>query len=311
MSDRTPKVSEGRQQRIHHLGFDYVSQPKKEIRYCNLCASNVFVIITHHDRYRFPATAHMCTRCGLVFLNPVMTSEAYAAFYEDTYRRLVSAYHGRLINEVTVQTLEQEPYADRLQAFLRPLIADQGFTTLLDVGGSTGVIAERLSKEFGLAATIIDPAASELAEASSRGLEVVSGMVEDLDLSTRRFDLVIMCQTIDHLLDVGSSLAKIRNVLTDSGMFFVDIVDFRAAYLRNGSVEQAIKIDHPYYLTEATAEAYLRRYGFEVLRKDYASDHLHIGYLCTAAAPDDRLPDPEGFRTLAAEVRAVQNSGSP
>jgi hypothetical protein len=41
-----------------------------------------FVIVTHRDRYGYPARAHACRPCGLVFLNPRMTAEAYGRFYD-------------------------------------------------------------------------------------------------------------------------------------------------------------------------------------------------------------------------------------
>jgi hypothetical protein len=104
----------------------------------------------------------------------------------------------------------------------------------------------------------------------------------------------------------------VRDLLTDRGQLFVDIVDFRAAYLRNWSVEDATKIDHPYYLTQNTMEAYLRRAGFGIVTVDYAADHLHVSYLCRLAAPvPDALPDPVAVRDLFREIRYVQNGLRP
>ena len=78
-------------------------------------------------------------------------------------------------------------------------------------------------------------------------------------------------------------------------------MDFRAAYLRNWSVEDATKIDHPYYLTQDTMTAYLRRAGFESMRADYAADHLHVSYLCRPTQPaPDALPDPASVVDLFA-----------
>ena len=104
------------------------------------------------------------------------------------------------------------------------------------------------------------------------------------------------------------SLRKIRSLLSEGGLFFVDVVDFRAAYRRNGSVEEAIKIDHPFYLTEETASAFLRRSGFEILAVDYAADHLHVGYLCApGTAQPEHLPEPAAVTAQWREIRSVQN----
>jgi cyclopropane fatty-acyl-phospholipid synthase-like methyltransferase len=266
------------------------------------------VILTHRDRYGYPAEAHACRRCGLVFLNPRMTAEAYGRFYDGIYRPLVSAFHGRVIDARTIQA-EQREYAAERAEFVRPFIADSGRATLLDIGGSTGVVAAHFAREFGLAGTLIDPAPLEVAQAQQLGLETITGLVEQHDFGRRRFDVVIICQTVDHLLDLAGTLARVRQLLSDQGLLFIDIVDFRAAYLRNWSVEAAIKIDHPYYLTEQTMVASLRRAGFEVLRSDYAADHLHVSYVCRPSTAEvDAMPAAASVEEMLREVRFVQNA---
>jgi ubiquinone/menaquinone biosynthesis C-methylase UbiE len=203
----------------------------------------------------------------------------------------------------------QRAYAVERAAFMRPFTTGLGLKTMLDIGGSTGVVAHHLAAEFGLRGTLIDPAPLEVEQARRLGLDTITGLVEAHDFGSQRFDLVLLCQTVDHLLDVRGTLARVRRLLHDAGLLFVDIVDFRAAYLRGWSVEDAVKIDHPYYLTEATMTAFLRRAGFEVLRAYYAADHLHVSYLCRpAAAETDGLPEPRSVEGLLREIRFVQNA---
>lgn len=297
-----------RAERIAALAFDYGAQPKARVDRCNLCGGSVFVGLTHRDRYRYPARASGCSRCGLVFLDPVMTAEAYADFYTRTYRPLVSAFHGRLIDARTIQQ-EQREYAVERGDLLASYLSGHGFRTLLDIGGSTGVVADAFARRFDLRATVIDPAPLEAVEAQALGIETIEGLVEGIDLGARRFDVVVLCQTVDHLLDVAGTLRRVRELLAAGGLLFVDIVDFRAAYLRNGSVEDAVKIDHPYYLTEATMTAYLERAGFDIARADYAADHLHVSYVAHPSTPrPDALPSPESVDELWREVRLVQNA---
>jgi Methyltransferase domain len=304
----TVTATPDRKERIAALGYDYAAQPKQVLTSCNLCGATQFVVLTHRDRYGYPARADGCRSCGLVFLNPRMTAAAYGRFYDGVYRPLVSAFHGRLIDARTIQG-EQRDYATERAEFIRPFVAGSGAQTLLDIGGSTGVVAHHFIREFGLNGTLIDPAPLEVEQAQRLGLETVTGLVEEHEFGGRRFDFVTICQTVDHLLDVAGTLSRVRQLLSHHGFLFIDIVDFRAAYLRNWSIEDAIKIDHPYYLTDPTMGAYLRRSGFEILRSDYAADHLHVSYMCRPCAADvSAVPPGASVDELLREVRYVQNT---
>jgi predicted O-methyltransferase YrrM len=306
----TSETITNRRERVAALGYDYAAQELEPVSSCNLCGGSSFFALARRDRYGYPAKADACERCGLVFLNPRPSAAAYARFYDGVYRPLVSAYHGRRI-DVTTLPAEQRGYALERAAFLRPLLAGAGLETMIDIGGSTGVVAAHFAREFSLRGTLIDPAPLEVAEAGRLGLETIAGLVEDHDFGDRRFDLVLICQTVDHLLDVSGTLRRVRSLLTDRGLLFVDIVDFRAAYLRERSVEDAVKIDHPFSLTDATMRSFLARAGLHVVLSGVAADRLHLSYACRPGAPDRAaLPAQEMVDTLLDEMRARGAVGS-
>lgn len=304
----TTQTSDDRQNRIQALGYDYAAQPKRDQPACNLCGSAVHTLIAHHDRYGYPATTIACNQCGLARMNPQMTSDGYAAFYQHTYRPLVSAHHGRLIDAESVQA-DQWVYAEEMGDFAAPFLAARAGQEFLDVGGSTGVVSVAFAKRFQLRPTVLDPAPDEIREAEKFGIRTITALLENWEPGEEKFDVVGMFQTVDHLLDVATSLEILRRVIAPDGLFLIDIVDFRAAYLKNHSIEAATKIDHPFSLTEETMEAFLARYGFEVLRKSYSrDDHL----VCYACAPGpvhpDAMPPSESVSAFFREVRTIQNT---
>ena len=249
-----------------HPTFDYEAQPKEFLSRCNLCGATAepLAVRETRDRYGFPISVTECA-CGLVFLNPRMTAEAYRRFYEDgTYRRLVSAYHGREIDAHTIQA-EQRVYAEKLADFLAPHISAD---SVLDVGGSTGVVGRLIADRFHLAPTILDPAPAELAEAGEA--ERVMATIEEWEPGERKWGLILLCQTVDHLLDIWGALKKLRSVLEHGGCFFVDALNYE--------VGRTLKIDHPYSLTEATLTKYLRRAGFASVGRRVTE--THIGFVC-------------------------------
>ena len=70
------------QHRIAALGLRLSPRSPSAMSSSAICAAmSVFVTMVHRDRYGYPASAQACRRCGLTFLNPVMTGEAYGEFY--------------------------------------------------------------------------------------------------------------------------------------------------------------------------------------------------------------------------------------
>ncbi len=265
-------------ERIAALAYDYAAQPKERAAECNLCAARGERVVTvaRRDRYGYPASLAVCGRCGLAWLSPRMTAAAYAAFYDGVYRPLVSAFHGRRIDAATVQA-QQRDYAIELADLLGPLLP-QGPRTILDVGGSTGVVAGVLAARLGARATVLDPAPDELAIARAAGMETIDGLVEAFDPHGRTWDLVLLCQTIDHLLDVRGTLAALRRMTAAGGRAFVDILDVDVGLRGAGGIEDVVKIDHPYYLARPTATALFAVAGYAIVA-ERLSDDGHRGFL--------------------------------
>jgi SAM-dependent methyltransferase len=297
-----------REEHIKKLDYHYATKEKIFLDSCNLCGSDDWVILTHRDRYGFAAQTAACGECGLAVMNPRMTAPEYAEFYANWYRPLVSAFHGRTIDAVSVQR-EQQLYSEEMETLVQPYLQARGGQSFLDVGGSTGVVAKHFTKCFGVVPTVIDPAPDEIQEANQIGLKTITALIEDWDPGELKYDIVGMFQTIDHLLDIRGTLEKIRSLIKPDGIFLVDIVDFRASYLKNGSVELATKIDHPYSLTEFVMECYLRRTGFKILRRAYSADYHLVAYVCKPVDPQpDHLPDRMEIREFFRELRFIQNS---
>jgi hypothetical protein len=74
---------------------------------------------------------------------------------------------------------------------------------------------------------------------------------------------VLLCQTIDHVLDVAATVAALRRFVAEGGLVFVDVIDLMRVARRSGSVQAAVKIDHPYYLAYETAQAFVRLAGLK------------------------------------------------
>jgi len=248
----------------------YEQAPKELVESCNLCGSRLLKLIGMRDRYGLEAPTVRCQECGLVFLSLRMTANAYREFYEaGHYRRLVKDYSMRDWGGEKLLA-DQTRYAEKLSSWLEPHMNGQRGGLLLDLGGAAGVVAKRLAQDYNLDATVVEPSAIEANAARDRGLNVANMRLEDYEANGNHYDLVLLCRSVDHLLDIKGALKRIRRWLAPGGLFFVDYVH-----------DCAIKIDHPFHLSEPTMRRFLGTAGFRVkaVGGKQVKGH-HVSMLC-------------------------------
>ena len=251
---------------------------------CNVCGSPKAAILCTQDRYGFPGRTAMCLECGLIYNLDRLTAQGYADFYErGGYRQLIGKFKN------TEQSLErvhasQASYAANLLRTFEGLIPQNPKGSLLDIGGSTGLVAQEFQKRLGYRPTILEPSSDEVAKARSLGLEAVVGSVETWQ-TDEKFDLVLLCRTVEHLYDLSLALTKIRTLLKPGGLFFCDIAEFLEIVRREGPPEATAKIDHAFWLTQETAPAIFASFGFEPVSLQLTLPPDQVGFLWQAAEP--------------------------
>ena len=269
---------------LSDINFDYDSQPKEHIQFCNICGSSRSIVISKKDRYGLNTSACLCLGCGLVYISPRMTAEGYKLFYQKFYRPLVSFYLGKKVDSSTIIQGQKE-YAREVFDWMEKYIPENKKTLkLLDVGGSTGIVAKVFrdnleASGYRVEATVIDPSPEELAVAKKFGLKTIEGLAEEKNIRKNSWDLILLCQTIDHLMDVTKTISVIRNALKEDGLLFVDIVDWEYN-VRRKSVRDSIKIDHPFNFTRQTIIPLLGNVGFQIVSESILSDGHLIGFIC-------------------------------
>jgi hypothetical protein len=249
----------------------YAVAPKEIVTSCNLCGGNRFALYSLTDRYGLEAPSVECQGCGLRFLSFRMTAEAYEEFYAGGHYRALLAQFTK--SPATTQSIErdQKAYAALLSRWLRQFMGEVRSGLLLDLGGSTGIVAERLAQDYDLDATVVEASADEARRAADKGLAVANVRLQDYEAGPHVYDLILLCRTVDHLLDIKADLARIRKWLAPKGLFFVDFVHSTPP-----------KIDHPYMLNTETMRRYLEAAGF-VVKCMGSLERRHTNMLCEAA----------------------------
>lgn len=247
------------------MTWNYLQEPKQYVDECNLCSSRGAFEVATEDRYGYDVRHVQCPKCGLLWITPRLTADGYRRYYETgAYRTDVSEWHGEEINARTVQQ-DQIRYAEALGELIG------AWDTVLDVGGSTGAVGEAIGKRV----TVLDPAPTELEHASG---EQILSTIEDWQPDGRKWDVILVCRAVDHFLDIAGALAKLRGCLAQPGQLWIDAVDYRVVASRLGKLESALKLDHPFALTEDTLLRYLKAADFAPIEARFDGDHA--GFLC-------------------------------
>jgi len=96
-------------------------------------------------------------------------------------------------------------------------------SSLLDVGCAIG-LSLQLAAHRGLRAVGVEPE-SRLAEygRATYGVDIRHGMLQDIDLSGARFDLVYCEQVLEHVEDPGNFLLSLKNLLAPGGYLYIGV----------------------------------------------------------------------------------------
>ena len=175
-----------------------------------------------------------------------MTRDGYMRFYAGGYRALIAARSGgprlRQSTHSSVPT-----YRD----IITQLVGVKPIQTMLDAGGSTGVIGSAVAEAYRADLTVLDPAVQEL-PATGR---TITGWLEDP--LPGQYDLAICIAMSDHLTDPIKALTNLRQV---AKYLYIDFIDVLMSQQFGRKLK--LKIDHPLYWTAKAMRRALAQTGW-------------------------------------------------
>lgn len=282
---RRARVVQMRERILAELPFEHVRTCACGLRSGEACQQ---IIIAMRDRYGFPIRLALCHETGLVFLVDRLTRSGYQEFYErGLYRELVGLFHNNPEQNVTgdLHTQARSNARSVITALHGSLCLPEG-ATLLEVGGGTGALALAFRDEYHVNATVLDPAGQELEMAASFGLNTKVGLIEEANFSPgERYDVIILNQMVEHLVDIREAFEKVLTLLNSEGYLIFDVLDFIAETERVGCAEAASRLDHCHFLYDEMVDTFCTRMGLSI-EKRIRHTGFSILYLCRKAEPD-------------------------
>jgi predicted TPR repeat methyltransferase len=203
------------------------------------------------DRYgETVGTVLRCETCGHGSLAETPSDETLAAAYGD-------AADPVSIEEEAGQVETARRSLERIERFVSP-------GTLVDLGCWTGSFVAAAASR-GWTASGVEPSAWAVERAQERGLQVRIGDLRDSGVADGSMRCVVMCDVIEHLLDVSDAIEKVTAMLEPGGALYLTTPDAggRLAKLM-GSRWWSILPMHVQYFTQSSMSRLLEHHGLRV-----------------------------------------------
>lgn len=196
-------------------------KPKTTSINCPLCQSNDF----RKFLTKFEMNLVKCRKCGLIYANPrIHESELLrrytSSFFFDEYLPAFEATSKRY--DLTIIRIHFFLFLQLITKYYKP------GKKLLDIGCGAGFLL-KAAEEIGWEAegVEISPIASDYAQNIVK-VKVLEGKLEDLRLPAENFDLVVLVETVEHLMNPLETLKEINRILKKQGILIICTPDYKS-----------------------------------------------------------------------------------
>lgn len=192
-----------------------------------------------------------CEKCGVLHQDlPDWTANDYYNFYKTDYHKKyqeekgVVTYQDRYDHDCRVADM-------RLDAYQLPFMSIG-----LDIGSSNSAFVHR-ARSRNLQCIGLEPG-----EHIGDDSVTVRGTLDTAYFNPNHFDFVTMHDSIEHMIDVNSSLQKVHTILKDNGQLILDLPD----YFSTSGQHHWKHIEHLWFFTEDQFVKVLTANGFKVVK---------------------------------------------
>jgi len=216
-----------------------------------------------------------CSACGTGYVNPQPSADFLKSIYACIGHgsKSLTSLDQVMASEVEFpnSTVDAQRLVDYAKKLLGPLQAGQA--KALDIGAGYGFFS-RAALDQGFQVMAVNPATAENRIFKQlNGFEPIPQFFEVVDFGPERFDLVILSQVLEHLLDPFQVLRKVRELMKPGGVIAIAVPNVDAILikiLRSRSSFLGLP-GHIIHFSRQGLSAILQRAGFDVRHHRYIS----------------------------------------
>jgi len=233
----------------------------------------------------------VCSDCGFCFADEIPPQEAFNLYYEQMSKYEYDCYDNH-------PSTDQMTHYAKIVRFIEPNLKNKD-ASILDLGCSTGGLLS-IFKERGFYNLLgIDP--SPVCAQSVQRLFGIDARVSNFsDLTPeKKYDLVILSEVLEHIVDLKAILAKIRSLLSDEGFLFIEVPDSGRWETQISAPFQQFSVEHVNYFSRDSLDHLLLKNGFQTATSreaDYISEKINEPVIMLLAAKSSEATGYAGLR---------------
>ncbi len=198
-----------------------------------------------------------CKNCGFVYSDNIPGQDEFNKYYE-VMSKWEFNYKDGVVSD------DYQKYFKKIVDFLVPYLTNKN-VNIMDIGCSTGCLLN-MFKEKGYSNLLgVDPSSACVKTVKELyNINAVASTISNLSVD-KKFDVIILSAVLEHLVDFSGSMNKIRSLLNDEGLLFVEVPDATRFDSYIFTPFQQFSIEHIDYFSDLSLKNLLAKFGFEVI----------------------------------------------
>ena len=244
---------------------------------CKVCNSTDIRLYLEKDGYKIIR----CLSCGSGFvdlLEAPVDSDLYQSYYTSyTQDYESSGYDDYLASEKALELTFQK----KVNALLRYLETDSNKPLLVDIGCGPGFFLKVASKYFDGYGVDVSKQAVDYAR-DKLHLKVINSSFNPELFGHRKFDVVTLWDTIEHVDNPHILLEGVSQILVENGILSFTTGDIGSivSLVTRKKWHLLTVPDHLFFFSKKGIKDLLKKNGFEIIHLSYPSYHFTLDYLC-------------------------------
>lgn len=199
----------------------------------------------------------VCDSCGFAYADNIPPQADFNNYYATMSKYEFNYKDGFVSNDYI-------DYFTKIVNFLIPHIIDNN-AKILDIGCSTGGLLSVFKLKGYSNLVGIDPS-PECARITKElySIEATANTISNFD-PAEKFDLIILSAVLEHLVDFSNSMQKIKALLKDRGLLFIEVPDAERFSLYISAPFQQFSTEHINYFSQYSIRNLLSNFSFRVI----------------------------------------------